>query len=1240
MTSTKYIRGAGGGGGGCFIGTTRVSVPDGYKEINSILEGDVVLSFDDQGKIHEAKVLKVHRHEAEEIWWFKFWGGDSFTATPNQWVLNQFNAFVGVGTLEEDDCVFNQNNHLVPLIEKKKIGAGTVYNLTVENQHTFIAENVRVHNAGLGLGIRGAGGGGGKGGGGGGHTPIESDDSLQSVQYANVVDLLSEGEIEGMDTGAIPGDGEKSIYLDGTPVKDAGGNSNFEGYSCQLRKGTQTQAYVADIPSTESETNVGVEVTKTNSVTRQITTATTDRVRVTIRIPVLRIVEEDGDIVGHSVEIKILRQYNGGGYQTVKEDTISGKASTAYLRDYIIETSGSFPVDIKVERVSADETSTRRSNQSWWSSYTTITDEKLRYPNSALAYLRFDSRQFSNIPTRKFFIRGIKVRLPSNASVDTTTHIGRVTYSGVWNGSFGAATWCNDPAWCLFDLLTQKYGVGLADSFLDKWDFYSISQYCNELVSDGKGSQEPRFCCNLLLNTRREIYDAIQEMASLFRGMSYYGAGSFSLMCDRPADSQYLLGASNVVEGIFEYSGTSLRSRHSTATVAWQSYDTQGEVQFELVEDADAVAEMGIQNKDIKAMGCYSQGQAHRAGLWLLKSEQLLTQTVTFSVAIDSGIVLRPGMVIDIADPVKSGTRRSGRISSATTTAITIDSATDLSINLGNSPTISCQMPTGIVETKTINSIDDRVINVSGSFSEAPNTESVWLIQTSDIQSQQYRVLTVTESNKGIYGVTGLQYNDSIYGAVDSGEEVVLRDISNLTAAPDPVASIEGNEFLYSDGQGVFVGVDLSWKSPRTRVSEFRVQYKIDQDNWQLVTTSSPSVTLRNMRAGTLSTRITTVNYLGKGSTVVSFSKSLAGKTAAPADPQNFKLTPNSSTQGRLTWDLCPDLDVVIGGWVRVKHSPDTSNVTWADSILIHDDLPGSSKETYCDMKDGTYLIKFVDSGQRESVNPALVEVVRPNIEDVATHNCVADHPNFTGTKTQLAVDSGTNELRLAADGGTSGGNATFHTSGTYYLSSNSSRDFGDVYTARLITKIKVRSYYPYTTYVDSLGTDYNATSTPGTTGWDAIKSVDGDVPEDAKVETFVRTTSVGSPAESDWSDWMLFNNCDINCRRYQVKAVFATNSNLEQIALQQFEVCAYVPQITKSGSGTTSANGSVSLTFAKRFITTPSIGINFSTTTTGDYYTLHSVGPTGFSFSVYNASGTRIAKTVHWNALGYGKES
>jgi predicted phage tail protein len=319
-------------------------------------------------------------------------------------------------------------------------------------------------------------------------TPIEANDSLQSKQFATVLDLLSEGEIQGLD------DGLKSIFLDGTPLKNAAGGNNFTGFTNEFKTGTQAQTYIASTNGTESEQNVGLEVTNIAPVTRTITDTDVDRVRATISIPALQIFKDDGDITGHSVEIKFQVQYNGGGFNDVVTDTITGKTTDLYQRDYIIALTGAFPVDIKMVRVSVDEATIKRANKTFWFSYTEIIDEKLRYPNSALSLLRLDSTQFNNIPPRKFLIRGIKVKLPSNATVDTSTHLGRVTYSGVWDGTFGSPTWCADPAWCLYDLLTStRFGPGIPEASLDRYDFLAISQYSNQLVSNGFGGQEPRF---------------------------------------------------------------------------------------------------------------------------------------------------------------------------------------------------------------------------------------------------------------------------------------------------------------------------------------------------------------------------------------------------------------------------------------------------------------------------------------------------------------------------------------------------------------------------------------------------------------------------------------------------------------------------------------------------------------------------------------------------------------------------
>ncbi len=1084
--------------------------------------------------------------------------------------------------------------------------------------------------------IRGAGGGGGKNGGN--RTPTEADDSLQSTQMAKVLDLLSEGPIEGLD------DGYKSIFLDGTPVQDSSGNDNFEGYTIVTKNGTQDQTYIADLAGNESEVPVNTQITNSTSVTRQIPSSenTTDRVRVTVKIPVLRSVEDDGDIVGNSVQIRIDVQYNGGGYNTVKTDTISGKSSNTYLRDYIFPLTGAFPVDVRLVRVSADDSSVKESSETHWQSYTKIIDEKFRYPNSAISFLRFDSRSFSNIPSRKYLIRGIKVKLPSNAKVDISTtqrravsdgsletitngNIGRVTYSGIWNGSFSAATWCADPAWCLWNLLTEgRYGVGLAESSLDKWDFYTISQYTNGLVSDMKGGQEPRMLCNLLINSRDEVYNVIQQMTSLFRGISYYGAGSVVMVQDAPVDSSYLIGNSNVINGLFEYSGSSKKARHTCCSVAWQDYGALGEVQFEYVEDADAVAKYGIQEKQLKALGCYSQGQAHRMGRWLLKSEQLLTQTCTFSVGIDSGLVLRPGMIIDIADALRAGERRSGRISSATTSAVVADSSENLSnINLGLSPTLSVIMPTGLIETKTINSISGTTINIDGNFSQAPTSPNLWLIQTSDIQSQQYRIISISENNeKTAFSVTSLQYNESIYNAVDAGEDIVLRDISNLTLAPNPITNARGEQFLYSDGQGVFVGFDFDFQHDKKNVSEYRISYKIDNDNWQLITTSTPAATIRRVRQGTIYIQVQAYNTLGKGSQIVTFEKLLEGKSAPPDDPTGFSMVPTNGL-ARLSWTQSTDLDVTVGGLVRLRHSPNLSNVTWATATSIHSDLTGTAKEAYCTLKSGTYLIKFVDATGNESVGYAGVEFTMPDLDDMKLLTLQQEDGGFAGTKTNLTVDSG--ELLMAADGGSSGGNATLNTSGTY-LFQNNPIDLGDVYSIRLDTTLRARSFFPYADNVDTWA------------DWDAITSVDGTAPSNCDVKLYLRTTQEASPSNSDWTSWRVYNNAQISCRKYELKAEFSTGGNLEQIAVDQLRVQPMMAVRTETGSGTTSNSGDLTATFANKFAATPAIGITFSATTTGDYYTIASSSATTFAISIYNASNARQARAFTWTATGHGK--
>jgi len=1100
------------------------------------------------------------------------------------------------------------------------------------------------------LPIQGASSGGSGGKGGGGvlalAIPTENDDSLQSVQYASVLDLLCEGEIQGLD------DGLKSVYLDGTPIIGSGGVSNFSGYTTDFRTGTQAQSYIASTEGTESENAVNVEVTNATPVVRTITDIDVNRVRVTIQLPALQIIEDDGDIIGHDVQIRLQVQYNGGGYTTIVDDTISGKTTNSYQRDYLLTLNNNFPVDIRMLRVSADESSARRQNRTFWFSYTEILDQKLRYPNSALSFLRFDSRQFNNIPARKYLIRAIKVQLPSNATVDTTTHLGRVTYAGVWDGTFGAATWCADPAWCLWDLMTDnRYGAGIPTSSLDKFDFYAISQYCNALVGNGFGGQEPRFQCHLLLNNRNEIYSVIQEFVSLFRGIAYYGAGSMVVLQDKPADSQYLLGPSNVVDGIFSYSGSSQKARHSTATVAYQTYDSLGEVQFEYVEDASAVSKHGVINKEIKAMGCYSRGQAHRLGKWALLTEQNLTETVSFAVSIESGIILRPGMVIDIADPVKSGSRRSGRISSATTTSITVDSTSGLPTTTANSPTISVLMPTGLVETRSISSVAGSVFTVSSAFSETPNTQSVFLIETTTIQSNQFRVLSVTEGDSGVFTITALMYNSSIYAAIENDLSLQFRDITDLSAAPDSPSSIQATEHLYENGQSVLTAVELSWISPMQRVAGFRVEYRIDNNNWLLVDTTSPSVRLTGLRAGTLYIQIRSVNSLDRLSIPALAQFNLVGKTARPGNVENLTIEAISANSARLRWNQTIDLDVKTGGRVHIRHTNLTDGTgTWSNSVDLVEAKSGAATEAIVPLIAGEILIKFEDDGGRQSPTEASVIVDFPDALGnllVQSRREDADSPPYQGTKTDVFYSDEFDALVLDGDTlldaiadfdliSSMDYLSAVQPTGTYEFAN--AVDLGAVFSLDLSRFFVTAGFFP-NDLVDSRTADVDSWS-----DWD------GGIIDQVNAKLYLRRTPDNPASSPTWSSWQEFVNGTFLGRGFQFKAELSSSNPAQNILIDQLGYEATFQRRTEqSVVALASGAASYAVTFDKPFFTgtsvlgglntsLPSIGITAQNLSQGDFFNVTNVTSTGFDVIFKNSAGTAVSRNFLWSAVGFGK--
>ena len=614
-------------------------------------------------------------------------------------------------------------------------------------------------------------------------TPYRAPDTLNSRQFATIQDLISEGEIEGFATAskenrtkgstAYNNAALKDVFLNETPILKSTANSaspadadfNFQGVGFTPRFGTANQTSIPGIVSSESTTAVGVTVSSSSAVTRQITNTNVDAIKVTITFPQLQEAKDNGDLVGSSVSLKIQVQYNSGGYSDVISDTITGRTADAYQKEYRVNVTGAFPVDIRVVRVTADSTSSSLIDAFTWTSFGEIVDDAQTYPNSAYTSLRIDSEQFSSIPKRAFRIRGVKVRIPGagasgsgTPSIDNAT--GRIQYppNYIFNGTMGAAVWCSCPAMILLDLLTtERYGFGthITDANLDLFSFVAASKYANELVSDGQGGQEARFSCNVNIQSSKEAFDLIKDLATVMRCIAIWSAGSITITQDRPTDASYLFSLANVTSEGFNYTGSSLKQRHSVVSVSYFNMDSR-EMDFEIVEDTSLQSKIGIVKKDVKAFACTSRGQAQRLGKAIIFSENQESEVVNFSTSMDAGAIVRPGSVITINDPVRGGARRSGRVAAATTTQITVDDEQGLDTFGGSNQKISVIMPDGSIETKPITGISGLVITLSSALSTTPNVNTIWLLESDSLVGQTFRVVSVEEQDGINYSISAL----------------------------------------------------------------------------------------------------------------------------------------------------------------------------------------------------------------------------------------------------------------------------------------------------------------------------------------------------------------------------------------------------------------------------------------------------------------------------------------------------
>jgi len=865
--------------------------------------------------------------------------------------------------------------------------------------------------------------------------------ALSSKQFATIVDVLSEGEIEGFPSAAGFTKGTanyntaalKDVYLGKTPVlranadvTDLGSTDfNFQNVEFEPRFGTSNQPFISGIVNIETETNVNVKVEKGTPVSRQITNSNVNAVRVTIKFNSLQKFETNGDVNGTEVNLKIKILQGDGSLTTPIDDIVKGRSSSVYARDYRINlldantgTPSSFPITITVERVTDDsEDPTKLRNEFVFASFTEIIDEQRPYPDIAHAALRFDSEQFSSVPRRMYKVRGVKIKIPHNGTVDATT--GRITYSGTFNGTLTTTkVWCSDPAWILFDLLTNtRYGLGdqITEAQLDKFAFYSASVYCSELVDDGSGGQEPRFSCNTILQSRQDAYEVINALTSVMRAITFWNAGSLTLTQDRPTDPSYLFNLSNVTEQGFTYSGTSLKTRSTMISVSYFDMENQ-ELDFETVEDTAAKTKYGALHKKVTGFACTSRGQAARLGRFMLFEEQNSTETISFTTGLAEGVIVRPGQVIEVSDPVRAGVRRGGRIKSATTTTVTVDDTADTDLDATNGPTLSVILSDGSVESRNVSNISGAVITVSSAFSSAPNANSIWVLQNTTIQTTTWRVVSVTESEDN-YAVVGTAYNSGKFAFIEDGSPLPVRNVSILDQLKDAPANLNASQQFYVEDQKAKVKIILDFEAVQG-VNQYNVQYRKDNGNFTTVTINRTDFEIFDASQGLYEFRVFSLNALGEASaepTTLSFNA--IGKTAKPEDPSGLTSEPISDRFIKLRFNPSTSIDVTHGGNVVVRHTTDTSaSATFQNSVEIIPRLPGNVSETLVPALSGTYSIKFLDDTGNLSVNAAKIIVTKPDPQPnqiVTTKREDQTSPPFNGTRVRTVFSDEFNGLVL-----------------------------------------------------------------------------------------------------------------------------------------------------------------------------------------------------------------------------------
>lgn len=732
---------------------------------------------------------------------------------------------------------------------------------------------------------------------------------------------LGEGEFAGGLDGT-------NIFADGTPALNADGSENFPGFRWEFRPGTQAQDYIQGIPAVENEITVGTELKSGTPWVRSVSNLQLSAVRLRFGWPMLQKQEDNGDVNGYRIEYAIDVATDGGSYQEMLTAAIDDKTTSLYERSHRINlpkaTTG---WQVRVRRLTPNANSARIADRMNIEALTEIIDAKLRYPNTALLYVEFDSKQFPNIPKISCAPRGRVIRVPDNYDPETRS------YTGVWSGGFKWA-YSDNPAWVFYDIiLADRFGLGdrIDSTQISESELYRIAQYCDQPVPDGRGGDgmEPRFTCNVYIQSREDAWTVLSDLAGIFRGMTYWGQNKMVALADMPRDMDFTYTRANVIDGKFTYSSASERTRYSTAMVSWSDPANHYADAIEAVFDSDLVRRYDVNQTELTAIGCTRQSEANRRGRWALLTNSK-DRTITFSVGLD-GMIPMPGHIVGVADQMVAGRVIGGRISAVDGRKLTLDRKPGAKVG----DRLIINLPSGKAQARTVQAVNDRVVTVTTAYSEIPVPESAWSIDADDLAVQLYRVVGIADNGDNTFTINATEHDPNKYARIDTGARIDDRPISIIppgVQAPPRNITIDSYS---SVSQGIAITtMRAAWGAVDNAIA-YETEWRKDNGNWvSMPRTSALGFEVPGIYAGRYLVRVRAINASDVSSVwATSMETYLKGKEGKPPVPVGFKASP-------LLWGIQLDWGFPDGAEDTLKTEIQYADNAAGNNAMLLADIP------------------------------------------------------------------------------------------------------------------------------------------------------------------------------------------------------------------------------------------------------------------------------------------------------------